>query len=178
MKIHEIRQKAQAIRLVIFDVDGVLTDGGLFFGEGGQEYKMFHSRDGHGMAMLLQTGVQIAIITGSHSPVVSARMARLGIQHVYLGRQDKHAAYQQVKTHLALQDAEIAYVGDDVIDLPVMSCVGLSIAVQDAHPLVQRCAHWQTTHGGGRGAVREVCEMIMEAQDTLASLLESYLAPR
>jgi 3-deoxy-D-manno-octulosonate 8-phosphate phosphatase (KDO 8-P phosphatase) len=173
--VNEVYHKARDIRLVIFDVDGVLTDGGLFLGDNGQEYKTFHSRDGHGMIMLQQTGVKIAIITGRGSEVVRLRMTNLGIEHIYQGHRDKRPPYRELKSSLGLKDAQIAYVGDDVVDLPVMRQVGLAIAVQDAHPLVKHHAHWQTTHKGGRGAAREVCEMIMEAQGTLSPLLERYL---
>jgi len=164
--------------LVIFDVDGVLTDGSLFLGDDGQEYKAFHSRDGHGMTLLLQSGVNIAIITGRSSEVVRLRMAYLGIKHVYQGHRDKLPPYRELRAALGLTDAQIAYVGDDVVDLPVMGRVGLAIAVGDAHPLVKKQAHWQTAHDGGRGAAREVCEMIMEAQGTLSALLEPYRAHR
>lgn len=174
----EIQQKARDIRLVIFDVDGVLTDGSLFLGDDGQEYKAFHSRDGHGMTLLLQSGVNIAIITGRSSEVVRLRMAYLGIKHVYQGHRDKLPPYRELRAALGLTDAQIAYVGDDVVDLPVMGRVGLAIAVGDAHPLVKKQAHWQTAHDGGRGAAREVCEMIMEAQGTLSALLEPYRAHR
>ena len=175
--MNDIHQKARDIRLVIFDVDGVLTDGRLFLGDDGQEYKAFHSRDGHGMTMLLQSGVKIAIITGRSSEVVRLRMAHLGIEHVYQGHRDKLPPYQELKAVLGIDDAQIAYVGDDVVDLPVMGRVGLAIAVQDAHPLVKRHTHWQTHRPGGQGAAREVCELIMEAQGTLPALLEWYLRP-
>ncbi len=167
--------KAVAIRLVIFDVDGVLTDGSLFLGDDGQEYKAFNSRDGHGMKMLQATGVEIGIITGRTSEVVRIRMESLGIEHVYQGKQEKLPAYRQLRDKLGLQDNQVAYVGDDVVDLPIMRRVGLAIAVNDAHPLVLQHAHWQTPHAGGRGAGRDVCEMIMEAQGSLKSALDHYL---
>jgi 3-deoxy-D-manno-octulosonate 8-phosphate phosphatase (KDO 8-P phosphatase) len=160
---------------VVFDVDGVLTDGSLYLGDDGQEYKAFHSRDGHGMVMLMHSGVQVAIITGRTSDVVDIRMKSLGIQHVFQGHKDKIPPYEELKASLELSDAQIAYVGDDVVDLPVMRRVGLAIAVQDAHPLVQQHAHWQTPHPGGRGAARDVCEMLMQAHDTLDSMLARYL---
>jgi 3-deoxy-D-manno-octulosonate 8-phosphate phosphatase (KDO 8-P phosphatase) len=175
--MNDVQRKAQDVRLVIFDVDGVLTDGALFLGDDGQEYKAFHSRDGHGMTMLLQSGVRIGIITGRRSEVVRIRMASLGIEHVYQGHRDKLPPYRELKAALGLTDAQVAYVGDDLVDLPIMCRVGLAIAVQDAHPLVRQHAHWQTSHGGGRGAARDVCELIMEAQGTLGGLLERYLAP-
>ena len=171
----DIFERARQIRLVIFDVDGVLTDGSLFLGDDGQEYKAFHSRDGHGMKLLQETGVILAIITGRASEVVRLRMEGLGVKHVFQGRQDKLPAYEELKRTLGLKDAQVAYVGDDVVDLPVLRRVGLAIAVQDAHPLVQQHAHWQTRSPGGRGAARDVCELIMEAQGTLGGKLEQYL---
>lgn len=168
-------ERAQRIRLLIFDVDGVLTDGSLFIGAQGEEYKAFHARDGHGMVMLQATGVTLAVITGRTSEVVRVRMDSLGIRHVYQGCPDKLLAYEEIKGTLGLSDSQIAYVGDDWMDLPVMQRVGLAIAVCDAHPVVQGYAHWSTPSGGGRGAAREVCELIMEAQGTLPAQLQSYL---
>ncbi|MCG6896200.1 MAG: 3-deoxy-manno-octulosonate-8-phosphatase KdsC [Thiocapsa sp.] len=169
--MQDILDRAARIRLVIFDVDGVLTDGSLYLGDDGQEYKAFNSRDGHGMVMLQESGVRIAVITGRTSQVVRIRMESLGIAHTFQGCRDKLPAYEVLKRNLALEDAAIAYVGDDVVDLPVMRRVGLAIAVADAHHLVQGHAHLCTRLPGGRGAAREVCELIMEAQGTLAGML-------
>lgn len=173
--MQEIIEKAAQIKLVIFDVDGVLTDGSLFIGDDGMEYKAFYSRDGLGMKMLQKTNVKIGIITGRTSEVVTHRMNSLGIEHVYQGQDDKLPAYEDLKNKLKLSTEQIAYIGDDVVDLPVMKKVGLAIAVQDAHPLVLKHAHWQTSHAGGRGAARDVCELIMEAQNRLDDLLDRYL---
>ncbi len=173
--MQDIHAKAQGVRLVIFDVDGVLTDGSLYLGDDGQEYKAFNSRDGHGMKMLQYSGVEIGIITGRTSEVVRIRMESLGIEHVYQGKQEKLPAYRQLVDKLGLRDDQVAYVGDDVVDLPIMRRVGLAVAVNDAHPLVLQHAHWQTPHAGGRGAGRDVCEMIMEAQGSLKSALDHYL---
>jgi 3-deoxy-D-manno-octulosonate 8-phosphate phosphatase (KDO 8-P phosphatase) len=173
--MQDILERAKQIRMVIFDVDGVLTDGSLFLGDDGQEYKAFNSRDGHGMTMLRQTGVKLAVITGRSSEVVRIRMQSLGVEHVYQGRRDKVPAYEELKRVSELADEQIAYVGDDVVDLPVMCQVGLSIAVADAHPLLQQHAHWHTRSPGGRGAGREVCEFIMEAQGSLGTMMERYL---
>lgn len=173
--MQDIQTKAAAIRLVVFDVDGVLTDGSLYIGDDGQEYKAFHSKDGHGMVMLQNSGVQIAIITGRTSDVVRIRMESLGVQHVYQGRRHKLPAYMDVKQATGFGDEQIAYVGDDVVDLPVMTRVGLAIAVQDAHRLTKQHAHWVTPSGGGRGAAREVCEMLMDAQGTLRGAMQAYL---
>jgi len=129
--MQDILQRAAAIRLLIFDVDGVLTDGGLFIDTEGREHKVFNSRDGHGMKMLQQCGVSIAIITGRSSPAVAHRMAGLGIEHVYQGQQEKLPAFEQLLDQLGLSAAQAAYVGDDVVDLPIMCCVGLAVAVQE-----------------------------------------------
>jgi len=173
--MQDIRQKAADIRLIVFDVDGVLTDGSLYIGDDGQEYKAFHSKDGHGMVMLQQSGVEIAIITGRSSEVVRIRMSSLGIQRVYQGKREKLPAYEELKQITGFSDEQIAYVGDDVVDLPVMTKVGFAIAVQDAHSLTKQHAHWVTPSDGGRGAAREVCELIMDAQGTLQSALQHYL---
>ncbi len=171
----DILAKAAQIKLVVFDVDGVLTDGSLFVGDDGQEYKAFHSRDGLGMKLLRKSGVEIGIITARTSEVVKHRMENLDIQHVYQGRLEKLPALEELLAKLELSFEQTAYVGDDIVDLPVMRQVGLAIAVQDAHPLAKQHAHWQTPHSGGRGAARDVCELIMEAQNTLDIQLKSYL---
>ena len=174
--MQDIIARARAVRLVIFDVDGVLTDGALFIDTEGREHKVFHSRDGHGMKMLRECGVELAIITGRSSPAVMHRMASLGITHVFQGQQDKLPAFMQLLSTLGLEAEQSAYVGDDVVDLPIMRRVGFAVAVADAHPLVKRHAHWQTANPGGRGAARDVCELIMEAQGRLDAALEHYLA--
>lgn len=171
----DIMEKAAQIRMVVFDVDGVLTDGSLFIGDDGLEYKAFYSRDGHGMKLLQATGVQIGIITGRTSEVVRVRMESLGVRHVYQGRLDKLPAFEELLDAVDLAPEEVAYVGDDVMDLPVLRRVGLAVAVQDAHPLVRQHSHWTTPSAGGRGAARDVCELIMEAQGTLEAQLGHYL---
>ena len=125
--------------------------------------------------MLMQSGAKIAIITGRSSDVVRIRMESLGIEHVFQGHRDKLPPYLELKAQLGIDDEHIAYVGDDVVDLPIMRRAGLAIAVQDAHPLVKQHAHWQTPHGGGRGAARDVCELIIEAQGNLQAMMENYL---
>ena len=173
--MQDILDKAKQIKLLIFDVDGVLTNGSLFLGDDGQEYKAFNSRDGHGMKMLQDTGVKIAIITGRTSNVVELRMASLGIEHVYQGQLDKIRAYEEVIKTIGVDDETVAYVGDDVVDIPVMRRVGLAVAVHDAHPVVVQHSHWQTPHGGGQGAARDVCELIMEAQGNLDKVMGKYI---
>lgn len=173
--MQDLMNKAASIRLVVFDVDGVLTDGSLFLGDDGQEYKAFNSRDGHGMKMLQATGVEIGIITGRSSHVVRYRMDSLGIKHVYQGQADKLPAFEELLERLGLQQEQVAYVGDDVVDLPILLRAGLAIAVQDAHPLVKQHSHWITPNPGGRTAARDVCELIMQAQGTLEGQLGHYL---
>lgn len=173
--MRDVLAKAARIRLVVFDVDGVLTDGSLFLGDDGQEYKAFHSRDGHGMKLLQASGVEIGIITARTSEVVRHRMESLGIEHVYQGRLEKLPAFQELIAKLGLETEEVAYVGDDVVDLPILTRAGLAIAVADAHPLVVRHSHWQTPHAGGRGAARDVCELILEGRGQLDAMLDLYL---
>ncbi|WP_455216741.1 3-deoxy-manno-octulosonate-8-phosphatase KdsC [Kaarinaea lacus] len=173
--MQDILEKAAQIKLVIFDVDGVLTTGALFYGDDGQEYKAFHSRDGHGMKMLQNSGVEIGIITGRTSKVVEHRMQNLGVQHVYQGKLEKLPAFEELTRKLGINPGEVAYVGDDVVDLPILTRVGLAIAVADAHDLVKQHAHWTTPSGGGQGAARDVCELIMEARGTLQTELKRYL---
>jgi 3-deoxy-D-manno-octulosonate 8-phosphate phosphatase (KDO 8-P phosphatase) len=170
-----IIDKASQIKLVIFDVDGVLTDGSLYFGDDGQEYKAFNSKDGHGMKMLLNSGIEIAIITGRTSDVVTHRMENLQIKHVYQGQQDKLPAFESLIEKLQLQPQQVAYVGDDVVDLPILIRVGFAIGVADAHSLVKKHVHWITANKGGNGAARDTCEFILDAQGKLQMALQEYL---
>ncbi|MDH3644510.1 MAG: HAD-IIIA family hydrolase, partial [Gammaproteobacteria bacterium] len=145
----DVLQRAALVQLAVFDVDGVLTDGRLILGDDGQEYKAFHSRDGHGLRMLQDSGITVAIITGRTSHVVAKRTRELGIEHVYQGHRDKLPALRELLDLLQLPGDAAAYVGDDVVDLPVMRRVGLAVAVGDAHTYVKRHAHWVTdAHGG------------------------------
>jgi 3-deoxy-D-manno-octulosonate 8-phosphate phosphatase (KDO 8-P phosphatase) len=173
--VKDILERAARVELVLFDVDGVLTDGSLYLGDDGQEYKAFHSRDGHGMTMLQEAGVRIGVITGRTSQVVVHRMASLGIEHVYQGRREKLPAFEDLLARLGLSPEVVAFVGDDVVDLPLLTRAGLAIAVADAHPLVVRHAHWKTPSAGGRGAARDVCELVLEAKGLLDGLLRRYL---
>jgi len=174
----DILARAAKVKLIVFDVDGVLTNGGLFFGDDGQEYKMFYSRDGLGMKLLQRTGVEIGIITARKSKLVAHRMDNLGIEHLYQGKLDKLPAFLELIEKLNLTPEQTAYVGDDVIDLPVMQNAGLAIAPADAHPFVVEHSHWQTPHPGGMGAARDACELIMQAQDTLNEQLQSFLTDK
>jgi len=169
-----IFEKAALIRLVVFDIDGVLTDGSLYLGEDGQEYKAFYARDGLGLKLLQATGVIIGVITARNSGVVTHRMQSLGIEHVFQGRLDKLSAFKELCDILQLEPQQVAYVGDDLVDVPVMLKAGLAIAVADAHDVVHKYAHWQTQAAGGRGAAREVCELLMQAQGTWADQLSRF----
>ncbi|QKT02909.1 3-deoxy-manno-octulosonate-8-phosphatase KdsC [Ectothiorhodospiraceae bacterium 2226] len=173
--MQDIHAKAAQIKLVVFDVDGVLTDGSLFLGDDGQEYKAFYSRDGHGMKLLQASGVEIGIITGRSSNVVKLRMEGLGVRHVYQGRLDKLPAFEHLLAATGYTADAVAYVGDDVMDIPVLRHAGLAVAVQDAHPEVKNHAHWITPSPGGRGAARDVCELLMQAQGTWEAQLGQYL---
>ncbi len=171
----EVLARAAKVKLVVFDVDGVLTDGRLLLGDNGVEYKAFHSRDGHGMSMLRRTGVELAIITGRRSQLVAERMASLGITHVHQGHASKLPVFEQLIADLGLTESQAAYVGDDVMDLGIMARVGLAVAVADAHPLVLEQAHWHTGSPGGCGAAREVCDLIMHVHGTLEGVHRDYL---
>ena len=166
---------AKQIRLLILDIDGVMTDGGLQFDNQGEEYKTFNSLDGHGIRMLLECGIGIAVITGRNSGIVSHRMSELGVTHIYQGYRDKLLAYEKLLQDTGLESEQTAYVGDDLPDLPVMCRVGLAIAVQNAHLFVKQHCDWVTTARGGNGAVREVTDFILQAQSLLAARQDSYL---
>ena len=166
---------AAKVKLLLFDVDGVLTDGRLVIGDDGQEYKAFNSRDGHGIKMLQRNGVAVGIITGRTSEVVKHRVKDLGIEYTRQGCREKLPAYRQLIAELGLAPEQTAYVGDDVVDLPIMLEAGLAIAVQNAHLLVRRYAHWITPSMGGYGAAREACEMILLAQETYHAEMQQYL---
>lgn len=172
----DLLERARRVRLVAFDVDGVMTDGTLFLADDGQEYKGFHSLDGHGLKMLKGTGVTLAIITGRNSRVVEHRARNLGIDIVHQGAHDKLAVYQALCRDLGLDCSATAYMGDDVVDLPVMRRAGLSITVPAAPDLVKAHSHYTTTREAGRGAVREACELLMRAQGSLDAALAPYLA--
>ena len=169
-------EKAANIKLAVFDVDGVLTNGQLILGESGNEYKAFHVRDGHGLVMLLESGCHIAVITARSSNIVAERMASLGIKYVYQGEKDKGARLMSLIDELGIERDQVAYTGDDVIDLPAMTKVGLPIAVADARPEVKEQAAWVTEERGGQGAVREVCELIMKAQGKFDERIKAYLS--
>ena len=174
LSLAEVKQRAQAIKLLIMDVDGVLTDGHIYIRDNGEEIKSFHTLDGHGLKMLQQTGVQTAIITGRDAPSVGLRVQQLGITYYYKGIHDKRAAYADLCAQAGVAEHECAFIGDDVVDLPVMVRCGLPIAVPNAHAWVLHYADYVTHAQAGNGAVREACEMIMAAQSSLQDALSAY----
>jgi 3-deoxy-D-manno-octulosonate 8-phosphate phosphatase (KDO 8-P phosphatase) len=173
--MQSVYAKARRIRLAIFDVDGVLTDGSLYLTDGGEEIKAFNSLDGHGLKMLRESGVELAIITGRTSRSVELRAKNLGIDLLFQGASDKAQTFATLMAARALDATTAAYMGDDVVDLPVMLRCGLSLSVPGAPLLVRQHADYVTRAAGGRGAAREACELIMHAQGTLAGALEAYL---
>lgn len=166
---------ARPIRLMIMDVDGVLTDGRIFITASGEELKAFNTLDGHGLKMLQSTGVQLAIITGRAAACVEHRARGLGIDHYHAGIENKLSAFTTLLAKTGLAAGQCAYIGDDVVDLPVMRKAGFSIAVPDAPGIVRQHAHYVTGASGGRGAVREACELIMQAQGNLEAIMAGYL---
>ena len=171
----DIAARAARIKLIIFDVDGVLTDGSLYLDDEGREIKAFFSLDGHGIKMLKKSGVDIAIITGRSSNLLRVRAKNLNIDHLYQGAEDKLEAFTELANKLGMSSEQIAVMGDDVVDLPMMRRSGLSICVPAAPPSVRQYAHYTTQLPGGRGAAREVCELIMQAQGTLDAQLAPYM---
>jgi 3-deoxy-D-manno-octulosonate 8-phosphate phosphatase (KDO 8-P phosphatase) len=162
-----VMQRAANIRLLICDVDGVMSDGLIYMGNQGEELKAFNVRDGYGIHCLITLGIEVAIITGRCAKLLEDRANTLGITHLYQGQPDKLVAYNELLVALNCQPEQVAYIGDDLIDWPVMAQVGLSVAVADAHPLLLPKAHYVTRINGGRGAVREICDLILLAQDKL-----------
>lgn len=171
----DLQQRLEKIKLLILDVDGVMTDGGLTIGDDGQEYKTFHAHDGLGMKLLKASGVNVAIITGRTSNVVKKRAESTGVAHFYQGAEDKLAAFYDLLETTGLQSDECGFMGDDVVDLPPMLQSGLALAVPDSPDLLLKHAHYVTQKAGGRGAVREVCELIMQAQGTFDGQMAQFL---
>ena len=171
----QLAERAEKVKLLVLDVDGVLTDGKLYFADTGQEMKAFSTLDGHGIKLLRSTGVEVGIITGRKSQLVEKRAADLGIQLLYQGREDKFVALQEMLSVFPCAPEEIAYVGDDHPDLLVMTKVGLGVASANAHDDVVKYSHYQTSKKGGEGAVREVCDLIMRAQANYERVLAKYI---
>ena len=171
-----IDQRAAQIRLLVLDVDGVLTDGGICYTDAGEEIKCFHVRDGHGIRMVQQAGIEVALITGRQSAAVAHRAENLRIVHIHQGVRDKLAVLSSLQTTLGVSPLETAVVGDDLVDLAMMQRAGLAVAVADAPTEVKQRAHWVTSVPGGRGAVRELCEILLKAKGVWEDLLRKYHA--
>ena len=157
-------QQASNIKLLICDIDGVFSDGRIYLGNNGEELKAFNTKDGFGVKALIASGVEVAVITGRHSHIVQQRMTSLNVRHIYQGQEDKLQAYQALKNTLNLSDSDIAYIGDDGPDLPVMEQVGFAVAVNDAHPVIKQISDYITLQPGGLGAVRELTDLLMLSQ--------------
>ena len=171
-----LKERASKIRMLVLDVDGVLTDGKLYFDHTGNEMKAFNTRDGMGMKALQRVGIEVAIITGRKSQAVTHRMAQLGIQHVYQGREDKLEAFLGLLEISGLDAQQVCFAGDDWIDLPVLLRAGLAVSVADAEDRVKQQAHWITRRDGGDGAVREICNLILAAQEKEQTIVDEILA--
>jgi len=165
---------AENIKLLILDVDGVLTDGSIILDNDGNEYKAFHVRDGHGIKMLHRAGINVAIITGRHSKVVERRAHELGITEVFQKCLDKKTAYVHLLEQFSLKPEEVAYIGDDIIDAPIMAVVGLPVAVSDAAEEAKKFAVMVTKNRGGRGAVREVTDFLLKAKGLWQGMFDAY----
>jgi len=173
--MQDVFEKAKRIRLAIFDVDGVLTDGSLYISDSGDEYKAFNTLDGHGMRMLKQSGVELVIVSGRTSRCVEMRAQNLGIGLLYQGVEDKLEVFSSLLAKFGLGPEAAAYIGDDVVDLPVMRHCSLAVCVPDSPALVKQHAHYITQLPGGCGAAREICELIMQAQGTYQAQMSRYL---
>lgn len=171
----QLTERARRVRLAIFDVDGVLTDGSLYLSATGEAFKTFNILDGQGLKMLAASGVALAVITGRKSAAAARRAKETGIAHFLQGVDDKLVAYSALLRRLRVTEDQTAYMGDDLPDLPVLRRCGLALSVPGASDLVREHVHYVTVRPGGQGAVREACEMIMRAQGTLDALIESYL---
>lgn len=174
--MNELLEKAKKIQCMICDIDGVLTDGLIYIDNHANEQKAFNIQDGLGLKLLMAAGIEVAVITGSQNAVIDHRMKQLDIRHYFKGQINKQAAFLQLKKELTLENEAFAYVGDDLPDLPIMRQVGLSVAVSNAVRQVKEHADWSTELHGGRGAVREACDLILTAQGKLDQALETFLS--
>jgi 3-deoxy-D-manno-octulosonate 8-phosphate phosphatase (KDO 8-P phosphatase) len=170
----DVVARAARVRLACFDVDGVMTDGGLYYSDLGHESKRFHVMDGLGLKMLVESGMHVAVITARDTAAVGKRMRDLGIRHVFAGVADKRACMLDLAAELGLGIEDVAHVGDDFPDLGLMGTVGFAIAVANAHPVVAHVAHWRTTRAGGDGAVREICELLLAARGQFGAMLQRF----
>lgn len=168
-------ERAARINMLVLDVDGVLTDGRLYFDNQGNEMKAFSTRDGLGLTSLQGQGIQLALITGRQSEIVAQRAAQLGITQVYQGRNDKLNAFHELLSDTGMDEQNICYAGDDWIDLPVLDRVGLAVTVADADDVVKNRVHWVTSRKGGHGAVREICDLILAARGLDQAVLDGIL---
>ena len=168
-------ERAARIRMLVLDVDGVLTDGRLYFDQQGNEMKAFCTRDGLGMRALQSHGTILAFITGRRSEIVAHRAAQLGVEHVYQGRNDKLNAFNELLSDTGMDEQQTCYAGDDWIDIPVLDRVGLAVTVDDADPVVKSRVHWVTSRRGGHGAVREICDLILAARGLDQKVLDGIL---
>lgn len=171
----DVRARARRVRLLGLDVDGTLSDGRLWYAADGRELKAFSVLDGLGMKLLREHGVEVALITARDTPIVQARARELGLRHVYQGARDKLASLEHLCQALSIELAQVAFMGDDLPDLPAMRAAGLAVAPSNAHPWVRERVHWCTRSGGGEGAVRELCDAILVAQDKADVVLKRYL---
>jgi 3-deoxy-D-manno-octulosonate 8-phosphate phosphatase (KDO 8-P phosphatase) len=167
--------RAEGLKLFLLDVDGVLTDGTITYTQEGTEIKSFHTRDGFGIRLLMESGVEVGIITARESEAVNRRVRDLGLKHVFQKTRDKLAVFENLLQELDLQPSEVGYMGDDWLDLPLLVRVGFAATVADAVPEVKNIAHYVTRRKGGRGAVREACDLILDARGKSRELLEKYM---
>lgn len=170
-----VEQKASLIKLVVFDVDGVLTNGSVSYDANGEEYKSFNILDGQGIKLVMQNGIQTAIASARSSSALTVRAKELGINYVEMGCEDKRDVMLELRSKLKLSREQCCFVGDDLLDIPPMLESGLGIAVQNAHFSVKHVAHWTTPSNGGAGAVREVCDVILYAQKKLDTIMDDYM---
>ncbi|MVW71968.1 MULTISPECIES: HAD family hydrolase [unclassified Bordetella] len=168
-----IRERATNVRLMVFDVDGVLTDGSLYYGENGEVFKRFHALDGHGLRLLIEGGLKVALVTGRSGPIAARRAAELGIADVMQGIRDKSAAVTELAQRHNLDLTQTGFMGDDIIDLPAMKRVGFAASVPNAPGYVTQAAHWIATNPGGSGAVRECCDLLLAAQGRLGAFMSA-----
>lgn len=174
-----INDKIRKIKCLICDIDGVMTDGRNYLDNHGNELKSFNVQDGVGLKLLMAANIDIAVITGSCNAIIDVRMAQLGIQHYFKGQINKLPAYETLKTRLQITDEEFAYIGDDVVDLPIMQQVGFSIAIANAMSQIKTYADWTTQASGGHGGLREACNFILSSQNKMDEAIQTYLyAPR
>jgi len=167
-------RRIRKIKVLILDVDGVLTDGRIVLDDRGREVKFFDVRDGHGLKMLIRTGIEVVVLTGRRSRVVEHRARELGIAEVHQGALNKLEVFEALLSRMGFEAAEAAYAGDDIVDVPVLKRAGFSVAVANAVTEAKRVAHYVTRHSGGRGAVREICEVILKGQDRWKDIQTRY----